>query len=60
MKFIVFLISVLITASLASPAHAQGRFSSLLDATEKDYQTIRTQMHDVARRFFPRHGPAGA
>jgi hypothetical protein len=47
MKFIVFLISVLITASIAVPAHAQGRFTSLLDATEKDYHTIKTEMQDV-------------
>jgi hypothetical protein len=46
MKFIVFLISVLITVSLVAPAHAQaqGRFTSLLDATERDYQTIKTEM----------------
>jgi hypothetical protein len=49
MKFIVFLISVLITASLAAPvqAQAQGRFTSLLDATEKDYQMIKTEMQDA-------------
>ncbi len=47
MKFIVFLISVLLTASIAVPAHAGGRFTSLLDATDKDYQTIKTEMQDV-------------
>lgn len=47
MKFIVFLIPVLLAASLAVPAHAQGKFTTLLDATDKDYQTIKTEMQDV-------------
>ncbi|MGA2193033.1 MAG: hypothetical protein ABSG42_06630 [Nitrospirota bacterium] len=43
----------MLTASIAVPAHAQGRFTSLLDATDKDYQTIKTEMEDVRNGSSP-------
>ena len=45
MKYRVFLMSVLAFASLAATAHAESRISNLLDATQRDYETINVDMH---------------
>ncbi len=45
MKYQAFLMSVLAFASLAATAHAESRISNLLDATQRDYEAIKVDMH---------------
>ncbi len=44
MKYQAFLVSVMAFASLAATARAESRFSNLLDATQRDYETVKVDM----------------